>query len=467
MNFNTLEFALFFPMVLVLLSAVFRRERLRDGLLLLVSYLFYMAWYWQYAGLLVLSTLIDYSLGRRMETCQDPRRRKLLLSLSLALNLGILGFFKYYNFFTGLASESFRFFGYPVDFLRNPWLLPVGISFYTFQSLSYTIDVYRRRLPAEHSLVKFALFVAFFPQLVAGPIVRAADFLPQLHRPLVVGRGRFLRGLTLIFIGLFKKIVFADALASLGVDAVFDHPAGHSSLDLLMALYGYAFQIYCDFSGYSDIAIGAAAMMGFWLPANFNRPYLSQNLREFWTRWHISLSSWLKDYLYLSLGGNRGTPAQTTRNLMLTMILGGLWHGAALNFLAWGLVHGLFLVLSRSQPRHPADQAAWRVWLNRALTFHLVCFTWLLFRIHGYQDFLDYVGGLLALEGGTGLHPYFYGLLALAALSHLVPKQTLDRAWRQRWIRAPALVQAGVYAALLLVFIGFSLETPAFIYFQF
>lgn len=467
MNFNTLEFALFFPLVLVLLSGVYRREGARDLLLLVVSYLFYMAWYWEYAGLLVLSTLIDYALGLAMERAEEPRRRKALLSLSLCVNLGILGLFKYYNFFADLASGSLRLFGWELDFLRHELLLPVGISFYTFQSLSYTIDVYRRQLPAEHSLTKFALFVVFFPQLVAGPIVRATDFLPQLHKKLHVSRELFLQGLTLVFLGLCKKIFLADTLASLGVDAVFDHPEAYSSWDLLMALYGYAFQIYCDFSGYSDIAIGAAAMMGFWLPPNFNRPYLAQNIRDFWTRWHISLSSWLKDYLYISLGGNRGTAAKTARNLMLTMLLGGLWHGAALNFVLWGAVHGLFLVFSRGKARRPGEAPAWRIWGNRLVTFHLVCFTWLLFRIHGWDDFTAYLAGFARFSGGTALHGYFYAILALAFLAHITPKDRLAHWWDTRWIQAPQLVQAGFYTLLLLAFIGFSLDAPSFIYFQF
>ncbi|MBI2382425.1 MAG: MBOAT family protein [Gammaproteobacteria bacterium] len=467
MNFNTLEFALFFPLVLVLLSGVFHRERARDLLLLVVSYLFYMAWYWEYAGLLVLSTLIDYSLGLHMQKSSDPRKRKALLTTSLVLNLGILGLFKYYNFFADMASGTLGFFGWELDFLRHELLLPVGISFYTFQSLSYTIDVYRRELPAEKSLTKFALFVVFFPQLVAGPIVRAVDFLPQLHKKLRVTKALFLQGLTLVFLGLCKKIFLADTLASLGVDAVFDDPAAYSSADLLLALYGYAFQIYCDFSGYSDIAIGAAAMMGFWLPPNFNRPYLAQNLREFWTRWHISLSTWLKDYLYISLGGNRGTRFATARNLMLTMLLGGLWHGAAINFLLWGAVHGLFLMFSRGQTRRPDEDAPWRVWGRRLLTFHLVCFTWLLFRIHGWEDFLSYAGGLAEFSGGSVLHPLYYGLLALAFVLHATPKDRLAHWWDHRWIKAPAPVQAGAYAVLILAFIGFSLDTPSFIYFQF
>lgn len=318
MNFNSPEFFFFLPISLVFYLAVFRREHLRDGWLLVISYFFYMSWNWKYAGLIAFSTLVDYYAGLYMERLSDQRRRKQLLLLSLVSNLGLLGLFKYYNFFVEVGGVAASPLGLDLTFLRHELLLPVGISFYTFQTLSYTIDVYRREMPAEKNLVKFAVFVAFFPQLVAGPIVRAADFLPQMHRLPEITRERVHDGLRLVFQGLFKKIVIADLLAGLGVDAIFARPGDFSSLDLLFGLYGYSFQIYCDFSGYSDVAIGAARIFGFELTKNFDRPYLAQNVREFWARWHISLSTWLRDYLYIALGGNRGSKRRTNFNLMMT-----------------------------------------------------------------------------------------------------------------------------------------------------
>jgi D-alanyl-lipoteichoic acid acyltransferase DltB (MBOAT superfamily) len=342
----------------------------------------------------------------------------------------------------------------------------VGISFYTFQTLSYTLDLYRREIPAERSLLRFAVFVAFFPQLVAGPIVRASEFLPQLRQRPPVTEERVSRGFTLIFRGLAKKILFADLLAALAVDSVFADPGAFSSWDLLLALYGYTFQIYYDFSGYSDIAIGAALLLGFDLPENFRRPYISQNVREFWTRWHISLSTWLRDYLYISLGGNRQGAIRTRVNLFLTMLLGGLWHGAAWNFVVWGMYHGTLLILAgRGAERAPERRGFDRVW-RQVATFHLVVFGWLLFRVHGREDFLTFVDGLVSGTGGTRLSPVFVGVLLAGAVLHVIPQERTDRALA-RFAESPAVVQAGAYAAALLVFCGATIGAPAFIYFQF
>lgn len=464
MIFNSLEFLLFFPMVLLLTSAVYRKERWRDLTLLLISYLFYMAWYWEYAGLIAFSTFVDYFAARKMASSESPAHRRRWLVISLVVNLGVLALFKYFNFFAGLSVDVIHWFGWSISLPRSELLLPVGISFYTFQSMSYTIDVYRQRIPVEHNFNKFALYVSFFPQLVAGPIVRAADFLPQLRRPVLVTREQFDRGLALIFIGLFKKVIIADTLAVLAVDAVFANPSSYSSVDLMLGLYAYAFQIYGDFSGYSDMAIGAAAMLGFTLPINFNRPYLALNIRDFWTRWHISLSSWLKDYLYISLGGSRGGKWLTMRNLMITMLLGGLWHGAAINFILWGGYHGVLLALSRQQDRHAESDGFWLTWSKRILTFHLVCFGWLMFRAESWPDFVDYVQGLLAMSGGSVLHHYVPMIIALAAAMHVLPKQTLNASLLTA---LPRWTQAGLYSMALLVAVGFTLDAPAFIYFQF
>jgi alginate O-acetyltransferase complex protein AlgI len=465
-NFNTPEFLLFFPAVLLLYGLVRTRTVPRETLLLAASYFFYMSWDWRYAGILAFSTTVDWALGLALGAAERPRARRTLLVVSLIVNLGLLATFKYWNF----VMESLAWTAASVGGSWSPplhhLLLPVGISFYTFQSLSYTIDVYRREIPVERSLRRFALYVSFFPQLVAGPIVRAADFLPQLHRPPVVTREAFQSGLLLVFRGVFKKVVIADLLAVLAVDAVFGDPSRFSSLELLLALYGYAFQIYNDFSGYSDVAIGAARMLGYEFPKNFDRPYLARNVRDFWSRWHISLSTWLRDYLYIPLGGNRGPRWMTTRNLMLTMLLGGLWHGAAWTFVLWGAWHGLLLVFSRGAGRLPVVASPARVWGQRLVTFHLVLVGWLLFRAQDLATLTAYARGLLALDVGLRLSPLYVLVLALAAFAHFSPRESLDR-WGARFLRLPEPLQGAAYAALLLAFCGLSAGGPSFIYFQF
>jgi alginate O-acetyltransferase complex protein AlgI len=463
MAFNSPQFLLFLPLVVLLYGALQRSQRPRDGFLLLASYLFYMSWDWRYAGLIAFSTLVDWRIGLALDASDRPRLRRALLITSLVVNLGLLAVFKYWNFFFTSAEQGLGLLGFDLSLPHHHLLLPVGISFYTFQTLSYTIDVYKRQIPVERDLVKFSLFVSFFPQLVAGPIVRASDFLHQLHREPSITEERVRYGLWRVFRGLFKKVIIADLLANFAVDAVFADPGAHSSVDLLVALYAYAFQIYNDFSGYSDVAIGAAAMLGFEIPENFNRPYLSRNVREFWTRWHISLSTWLRDYLYIPLGGNR---SRTTRNLMITMLLGGLWHGAALNFVLWGAYHGLLLIFARSADRHAPPPSRARVLWQRIATFHLVVFGWLLFRVTGWRNFTDYLSGLARLELSTALHPYLYAVLALAVALHLIPSTSLE-AWAERFRRLPTVIQGATYALAVLVFCGATVDSPAFIYFQF
>ncbi|HWU87650.1 MAG TPA: MBOAT family O-acyltransferase, partial [Kofleriaceae bacterium] len=314
--------------------------------LFVASTLFYHAWaaampgiYRYLLGVLLATIVLDYYLAIWIEGTEDPWKRKALVIVSLCSNLGILVFFKYTDFF----AQDVLHLGVP----RLNLILPAGISFHTFQSLSYTIDVYRRELPATRSVVQFATFVLFFPQLVAGPIVRAQDLLPQLGAPPPLELDRAVHGLFRILVGLFKKIALADTLALAIVDRVFENPERYSSVEVLAGVYGYALQIYLDFSAYSDIAIGSAMVLGFTLPENFRTPYRSANLQEFWRRWHISLSTWLRDYLYIALGGSRGTPARTYLNLIATMLLGGLWHGASWAFIVWGGLHGFGLAITR------------------------------------------------------------------------------------------------------------------------
>jgi len=467
MNFNSAEFLVFLPVVLLVYSLVFRRESPRDLWLLAASYFFYMSWDWRYAGLILFSTVIDFVLGARMAAEQRASRRKLLVTMSLVVNLGLLALFKYFDFFMNTTQGVLGLFG--VEGAQLPHvrlLLPVGISFYTFQSLSYTIDLYRREIPPERNFVKFALFVSFFPRLVAGPIVRASEFLPQLQTTPEISDKRSVRGAARIFRGLFKKIVFADLLAGFGVDTVFADPSEYSSATLLLAVYGYSFQIYNDFSGYSDIAIGAADMLGFKIPENFNRPYLSRNPREFWTRWHISLSTWLRDYLYVSLGGNRSGPTATKRNLLITMVLGGLWHGAALNFVFWGLWHGLLLIVFRRAAKKHDNQSFGTVLWQRFLCFHLIAFSWLLFRIGSLDQLGAFLSGLTELSGGIAMKPLYLFILGTTATIHFLPKATTDAVFAT-FCRLPRLIQGTTYALLVFLFVGLSMGDPSFIYFQF
>ena len=324
--------------------------------MLIASYVFYSWWDWRFLTLIWLSTIVDFWTGQRIEdeTSNNLKRRYLLLSI--ATNLGILAYFKYAGFFVDSFVDLMSALGFNLSIEPLRIILPVGISFYTFQTMSYSIDIYRKNMKPTKSLLDFALFVGFFPQLVAGPIVRARDFLAQLatnnRQPIQTGRAT-----KLILGGLFKKIVIADLLATEIVDGVFRNPAGSTGLETLIGIYGYALQIYADFSGYSDIAIGIALLLGFQFADNFNQPYRSLSLQDFWRRWHISLSSWLRDYLYIGLGGNRKGKLRTYRTLLLTMLLGDLWHGAAWTFGAWGLLHGGGLAIERAiDERRPENR---------------------------------------------------------------------------------------------------------------
>ena len=384
MLFNSIEFALFFALfyALYLLST----HRLQNNLILVGSYFFYGSWDWRFLSLILLSTIVDYFCGLKIHTALDENKRKGFLLLSVFVNLSILGFFKYANFFAENFSALMGDLGWNVDPFTLSVVLPVGISFYTFQTMSYSIDIYRRELVPTKRFFDFALFVAFFPQLVAGPIERAKNLLPQVLKERSLTQTQFYEGVWLILWGLFKKIFIADNLAVL-VDSVFAPEAELTGMLVAMGVYAFAFQIYCDFSGYSDIARGLAKVMGFEIMLNFRMPYFALNPRDFWRRWHISLSSWLRDYLYISMGGNRGGRWQTQRNLFLTMTLGGLWHGAAWTFVVWGIYHGCVLILHRAlepvlaviKPKTNLTQAIWKL-LRIVAFFHVVCLGWLFFR---------------------------------------------------------------------------------------
>jgi D-alanyl-lipoteichoic acid acyltransferase DltB (MBOAT superfamily) len=384
MVFNSLQFVGFFVVVYGLYRLLPHRPQ--NWLLVLASYYFYAAWDWRFLSLLVGTTVVDFLVARYLGRTEQPGRRRVALIASLTFNLGVLGFFKYFNFFAGSLAALFAWFGWRLDPVTIHVILPIGISFYTFMSMSYVIDVYRRDIAPAASFIDFAVFVAFFPHLVAGPILRAPLLLPQIARPRTITRTQIVEGLWLIAWGYFQKMFVADNLADL-VGAVFGPSATPSGLDVLIAVYAFAFQIYGDFAGYSNIARGLSKLMGIELNINFLFPYFVTSPQAFWRNWHISLSTWLRDYLYIPLGGNRGSGWQTTRNLMITMILGGLWHGAAWTFVLWGAFQGVVLVIGRVLTEGGTRLGVsvppglnWRRVLLGVVMFHVTCYGWLIFR---------------------------------------------------------------------------------------
>lgn len=429
-----------------------------------------------YFVLLLVAATYDYLIGYSLYFTKGARARKLLVAMSVVMNLGMLGYFKYTNFFIGLTNDLFGA-GF-LDFQHI--FLPVGISFFVFQSMSYTIDIYRGQLRPLDSWLDYLFYLSFFPQLVAGPIVRASHFIPQIRRRPLVTREMLGSALFLILTGLFKKAVISDYIALNFVDRIFDEPLLYSGFECLMGLYGYALQIYCDFSGYSDMAIGLALMMGFHFPKNFDAPYRSATITEFWRRWHISLSSWLRDYLYISLGGNRKGKGRTYLNLLLTMLLGGLWHGAALRFVVWGALHGAALALHKmwlavvpgakilGKDMNPVMRL-----LGIVFTFHLVCLGWLVFRADSMQSaglmlhqiFSAFNSELIpqVVAGYSGA----FLLIAIGYLLHAVPDRG-DLWLRGVITRAPMGLQVGMLVCMIwLVMQIKSSDIQPFIYFQF
>ncbi|MEM9057036.1 MAG: MBOAT family protein [Pseudomonadota bacterium] len=444
-------------------------NRARKAVLLVASYGFYAAWDYRFLSLIVLSTLVDYTAALAMARSERPRARRLWLLLSLVVNLGMLGVFKYFNFFADSAANLLAAAGIEVSQTTLSLTLPVGISFYTFQTLSYTIDVYRGVLKPRRRLLDVALFVAFFPQLVAGPIVRAADFLPQLDEARTWARVRVRACLTLFLAGFIKKAVVADNAAPF-VDRVFAAPELFDSVTLAVGACLYAVQIYCDFSGYSDMAIAVAGLLGFALPVNFRTPYLARSVTDFWRRWHISLSSWLRDYLYIPLGGNRGSRLATQRNLMLTMLLGGLWHGAAWNFVIWGFLHGLALSLEREWRRTPwAGGASGPVasGVGWAVTLTWVLIAWVFFRAPDFATASAYLARIAA--GADGQQLAQSGWL-WAVLPVFLIVQAVARRWQlaEHCSRLPLPVFSSAYGAAMALAVAFvPTGYRPFIYFQF
>ena len=476
MLFNSLDFLIFLPVALVIYHLIGHSKR--NLFLLAASYFFYASWDWRFLGLILLSTAVDFHCGKALHRAQGSTRKKILL-LSLFTNLSILGVFKYFDFFVG----SFRDL---VDALGGNWsesptleiVLPVGISFYTFQTLSYTIDVYRGRMRPCENPINFALFVGYFPQLVAGPIERAKRLLPQIEKQRTFDWNTFRKGVSLALFGLFKKVVIGDCIAAPYADQAFASPASHDGGFLFFGLCMFALQIYGDFSGYSDVARGVSRMFGVELMVNFRQPYLSRNITEFWRRWHISLSSWLKDYLYVPLGGNRQSVIKTYRNLMLTMLIGGLWHGAAWTFVVWGGLHGLFLACHKKilgnrkfdWESHPSKSSEWMAAIPCIVTTNLiVMLAWLFFRANSFGDAITYLGimgdAFITVKGlwAMTLSLAFFHLLVLVI--DIGSYQANDHDFLESRTMP---IRAVTYSLLAtLVWVAWPTDYAPFIYFQF
>ncbi|HLN55615.1 MAG TPA: MBOAT family O-acyltransferase [Bacteroidales bacterium] len=488
MIFTTAAFWLFFLIVIAGYSLIYKRLFLRNFYLFLISLFFYYESGGLFLFLLIFVTTIDFLSGLIIGNSKKKFVRKLFIILSIVSNIGILAYFKYTGFLIGtlndLLGTDFRVYDFLADFSNahlgttfgiSSIILPVGISFFTFQSLSYTIDVYRRKIDPVRNIIDFGFFVSFFPQLVAGPIVRASEFIPQLYVPFHLEKREFSHALFLISKGLIKKIIISDFIAVNFVDRVFDAPSMYSGFENLMAVYGYGLQIYCDFSGYTDIAIGLGLILGFRLPFNFNSPYKASGVSDFWKRWHISLSRWLKDYLYIPLGGNRKGKLRTYVNLLVTMILGGLWHGASLRFIIWGFLHGVGLVADRLIRRVFGEhsQRGFMKFLAVFLTFQFVSFCWIFFRapdMESVRIILSQITG--NFRPGTWSvvilsYSSVFLLIAAGYLVHFLP-ESIKESYRGLFIRVPVAVQMAVVMIIaVMLFQMRSSDTMPFIYFRF
>ncbi|MBS2534701.1 MBOAT family protein [Catenulispora sp. NF23] len=469
-----MQFALFFAVVLPLSWALMPRRRLWRPFILAASYYFYAAADWHYVLLLAGSTVVN-QLAATVITRQSSKKvRRAALITAITLDLGALGVFKYLDFFSESINSSL---GLSLGLLHL--VLPVGVSFYTFQAISYVVDVHRGRTRLANPL-DYAVYASFFPHLVAGPIVRASEFIPQLATPRDPNRVPMARAFGLIAGGLVKKMVIADMIGTKLVDPVFGTPEAHNGTETVMAVYGYAVQIYCDFSAYTDMAIGLALLLGFRFPDNFDRPYTARSLQDFWRRWHMTLSRWLRDYLYIPLGGNRGGNLKTYRNLMLTMLLGGLWHGAAWTFVFWGGIHGIGLAMERAWPsmrKALGFRNGMPVWIpqpvkttvGRVVTFHVVCLAWVFFRAPDLGTAFAVLGRLFAGGPSTGVvTPTIVLLIAAALAMQWVPRGVGARL-RTAFVTLPVYAQGVSLGVLLLVIAAVSggQGVAPFIYFRF
>lgn len=475
MWFNSFNFWIFLTVVLLVYHRLGHRSQNR--FLLLASYFFYGCWDWRFLLLILFTTGFDFLAAGRIAADHHPGRRKAWVAASLAVDLGVLALFKYFGFFLNEFNRLAGLLG--LDHLDPGFrlVLPVGISFYTFQALSYTIDVYRGRTTASRDFLDFALYISFFPQLVAGPIERSNHLLPQVEKPRPRVDERLLsEGIHLVLTGLFLKVVIADNMAWFANFVFGAAPGVLNGAETLLGVYAFAFQIYGDFAGYSAIAIGVSKWMGFDLMENFRRPYFSSNPREFWQRWHISLSSWLRDYLYIPLGGNRGGEFRTRRNLLLTMVLGGLWHGAAWTFVVWGAIHGIWLaiyqrVVPRTLTGGSTAKKKSRIWKLFGVvgTFHLVCLAWVFFRAESLEGAIQILAGI-----GKAWHPTDFVLTTVTLMAFFLGPLLAFEYWLERQGDSMALLKvswpwrAALYVYIVLMLACFAAPEPVeFIYFQF
>ena len=480
MLFNSLQFSLFFLVVVTIYFSL--PHRFRWILLLTSSYYFYMCWKPEYVILIMCSTLIDYFAARRMSLHSEQKRRRKYLALSLMCNLGILFFYKYFNFLSASVSDALQVVNIYYDVPVFQVLLPVGISFYTFQTLSYTIDVYKGRIPAERHLGIYALYVSFWPQLVAGPIERTRHLLPQLKQHYEFDYARVTSGLRLMLWGLFKKVVIADQLA-IYVNRVYNNVDSFQGAPLLLATFFFAIQIYCDFSGYTDMARGAARVMGYDLMENFRRPYFAKSIREFWQRWHISLSTWFRDYVYIPLGGSRQVKWRWYYNLLITFLLSGLWHGANWTFVIWGALHGCYIVIENMTASFQNRIAAYvcvnkNSFTNRAIrvsiTMAMICFAWIFFRANSLADACYVVRNMFLFNSSDvgidiiGLSS-FLRILFLLSILFAVDIMERKQLLVQVALKLPLVVRWGAYLTFFwaVIIAGVFGVQQEFIYFQF
>ena len=481
MLFNSLEFAVFLPLVFFLYWFVFKgNTKGQNGLIVLASYVFYGWWDWHFLGLIFISSAVDYSIGLALSNTRKQQKRKQLLYLSLFVNLGFLGVFKYYNFFIESFADAFLLFGQSFEPDRLNIILPVGISFYTFQTLSYTIDIYQGKLKPAKDIVSFFAFVSFFPQLVAGPIERARNLLPQFYVKRSFNYALAVDGLRQILWGFFKKLVIADNCAELA-NYIFNQSGDLSSSTLILGAFLFTFQIYGDFSGYSDIAIGTSKLFGFNLMKNFAFPYFSRDIAEFWRRWHISLSTWFRDYLYIPLGGSRGSQARKARNIFIIFIVSGFWHGANWTFIVWGALNALYflplLLVNRNRVNLEivAQDKVFpsiRELLNMSLTFVLTLFAWIFFRAESLTHAFEYISGIFSssifssIQVGHTKTIILLGLIFLFQLIEWFGRQE-NYALEKLGLAWPRFLRFSFYFFLIGLMFVFSGKQQEFIYFQF
>jgi D-alanyl-lipoteichoic acid acyltransferase DltB (MBOAT superfamily) len=457
MLFTSGKYGLFLAIVFFAYWLLASKRRVPVIFLLAVSYYFYALWNAKFLVLLVLISASDFLIALAIKATESKRRRKILLAASLVVDIGVLVTFKYFNFFSSSFAELLTKLGHPTSPIVLSLVLPLGLSFVTFRSLSYVIDVYRGTMEPTKRPIDYLAFVAFFPTVIAGPLVRAKQLLPQFQERPQLSSDEGCRAIFLILIGLIKKIAIADFLGNNLVDRVWDQPQLYSSLETLAAIYGYALQIYCDFSGYTDIAIGSALLLGFKLPQNFNSPYRARDLRDFWKRWHMTLSSWLFDYVYISLGGLRKRRINLYRNLVITFLIGGLWHGAAWTFVVWGALHGIGLSVNHGweQLRKRWKLKPRRTWWSNALsvllTFHFVCLTWVVFRSESLAQVWEVLKRLGSMQFAvSNLATPVLMVLVIGYLAHWFPKSALEKIGGG-WSWLPSPVQAAI---ILLVALG-------------